>query len=177
MTLLGQSRDSWPSMAPLGHVELTKMQKIIESKNKNQNQNENKDENSFLFSFSFLFLFHFCFCFSVSFLLLFPFSFLFLFFAVVAFFLFFFFFYFLVFFLNFTMAPLGHHTKAYSKMTTKSTGTASGNVFRVSLSLTWNIILKPVTEFAFSKASGLYEKWHWRSLWWSLWWGLFWALG
>ena len=126
------------------------MQKIIESKNKNQNQNENKDENSFLFSFSFLFLFHFCFCFSVSFLLLF--------FVVVAFFLFFFFFYFLVFFLNFTMAPLGHHTKAYSKMTTKSTGTASGNVFRVSLSLTWNIILKPVTEFAFSKASGLYEK-------------------
>ena len=59
MALLGQSRDSWPSMAPLGHVELTKMQKLLESKNKIQNgnekPNENKSENSFLFSFSFLF--------------------------------------------------------------------------------------------------------------------------
>ena len=46
-------------MAPLGHVELTKMQKLLESKNKIQNgnekPNENKNENSFLFSFSFLF--------------------------------------------------------------------------------------------------------------------------
>ena len=79
MTLLGQSRDIWPSMAPLDHVELTKMQKLLESKNKSKNENENKNENknekSFLFSFSFLFLFsfsflfmflfcfHFCFCF------------------------------------------------------------------------------------------------------------------
>ena len=49
MALLGQSRDSWPSMAPLGHVELTKMQKLLESKNKNknQNQNEKKNESSF----------------------------------------------------------------------------------------------------------------------------------
>ena len=31
---LGQSRESWLSMAPLGHVELTKMQKLLESKNK-----------------------------------------------------------------------------------------------------------------------------------------------
>ena len=37
---LGQSRDSWPSMAPLGHVELTKIQKLLESKNKNKNENE-----------------------------------------------------------------------------------------------------------------------------------------
>ena len=38
-------------MAPIGHVELTKMQKHLESKNKNKNenekQNENKNENSF----------------------------------------------------------------------------------------------------------------------------------
>ena len=51
MALLGQSRDSWPSMAPLGHVELTKMQKLLKSKKKSQNenekQNENKNENSF----------------------------------------------------------------------------------------------------------------------------------
>ena len=45
MALLGQSRDSWPSMAPLGHVELTKMQKLLESKNKNQNENEKQNEN------------------------------------------------------------------------------------------------------------------------------------
>ena len=43
MALLGQSRDSWPSMAPLHHVELTKMQKLLE----NKNENENKDENAF----------------------------------------------------------------------------------------------------------------------------------
>ena len=39
-------------MAPLSHVELTKMQKRLESKIKNkdenQNQNENKNENSLL---------------------------------------------------------------------------------------------------------------------------------
>ena len=40
MALLGQSRDSRPSMAPLGHVELTKRQKLLESKNKNKNENE-----------------------------------------------------------------------------------------------------------------------------------------
>ena len=32
-------------MAPLGHVELTKMQKLLKSKNKNEKQNENKNEN------------------------------------------------------------------------------------------------------------------------------------
>ena len=42
-------------MAPLGHVDLTKMQKLLKSKN--QNENENKNEN--LFSFSFLFSFYF----------------------------------------------------------------------------------------------------------------------
>ena len=47
MQLLGQSRDSWPSMAPLGHVELTKIRKILERKNKNKN--ENKNENLFSF--------------------------------------------------------------------------------------------------------------------------------
>ena len=54
MVLLGQLRDSWTSMASLGHVELTKMQKLLEIKDKNKNenekQNENKNENSFLFS-------------------------------------------------------------------------------------------------------------------------------
>ena len=69
MALLGQSRDSWPSIEPLDHVGLTKMQKLLESKNKNKSvnekQNESKNENSFLFSFSFLF---FRFCFSFSFL-------------------------------------------------------------------------------------------------------------
>ena len=32
MPLPGQLRDSWMSMAPLGHVELTKMQKLLEIK-------------------------------------------------------------------------------------------------------------------------------------------------
>ena len=32
-------------MAPLRHVELTKMQKLLEKKNKNEKQNENKNEN------------------------------------------------------------------------------------------------------------------------------------
>ena len=44
MALLGQVRESWPSMAPLGHVELTKMQKLLKSKNKNQNENEKQNE-------------------------------------------------------------------------------------------------------------------------------------
>ena len=53
MALLSQVRESWPSMAPLGHVDLTKMQKLLKSKNKSQNENEkqnkNKNENSFFF--------------------------------------------------------------------------------------------------------------------------------
>ena len=36
-------------MAPLGHVDLTKMQKLLKSKN--QNENENKNENLFPFYF------------------------------------------------------------------------------------------------------------------------------
>ena len=52
LDFLGQSRDSWPFMALLGHVELIKMQKLLESKNKNKNEigkknkieNENKNE-------------------------------------------------------------------------------------------------------------------------------------
>ena len=67
MTLLGKSRDIWPPMAPLGHVELTKMQKPLETKNKSQNENEksneNKNKNSFLLSFSFSFSFSFLFWF------------------------------------------------------------------------------------------------------------------
>ena len=51
MALLGKVRNSLPSMAPLDHVELTKMQKLLESKNKSKNenekQNENKNENLF----------------------------------------------------------------------------------------------------------------------------------
>ena len=35
MARLGQPRDNWPSMAPVDHVELTKMQNLLESKNKN----------------------------------------------------------------------------------------------------------------------------------------------
>ena len=142
------------SMEHLGHVELTKMQKLLESKNKskneNQNQNENKNENSFLFSFLFSFCFsfllfflhfHFCFCFCFrfwccfhfrfsfcfSFSSLFSFSLLFSFcfcfhlrfcfcfhFSFCVCFHFRFCFCFCQFlFLNFTMAPLGHHTVAF----------------------------------------------------------------
>ena len=100
MALLGQSRDSWPSMTPLGHVELTKVQKNLESKNQNENekQNENKNEISFLvlflfFIFVFVFIFIYVFVFIFVFFL-FPFSFLFL-------FSFLFFFYFLVFIFKF----------------------------------------------------------------------------
>ena len=61
--LLDQVKKSWPSLAPPGCVDLTKMQKPLESKNsnnnKNERQNENKNKNSFLFSS--LFLFSFCF--------------------------------------------------------------------------------------------------------------------
>ena len=31
-------------MAPLGHVELTKMQKLLDSKNKNKNKSEKQNE-------------------------------------------------------------------------------------------------------------------------------------
>ena len=69
-------------MATLAHVELTKIQKLlqrkIKNKNENENQNENENENSFLFSFSFSLL---CLFYFFSFL-----------------------------FLNFTMAPLDHYT-------------------------------------------------------------------
>ena len=41
----------------------------------------------------------------------------------------------------------------------KSTSATSVIVIRVPLSLAWNIILKSVTEFVFSKASTLYKKW------------------
>ena len=44
MTLLGQSRDSGPSMTPLSHIGPIKKQKLLESKNKNENENKNKKE-------------------------------------------------------------------------------------------------------------------------------------
>ena len=133
---LGQSRESWPSMAPLGHVELRKMQKPLESKikskNKNQNQNENKKGNPFLFWFSFLFSFSFSFLFSFSALFLFSFSFLFLF-----LFLLFFFYFFSFLFLNFTMAPLGHHTCPLANVVIPSVCTSllSSSLFRPILCL------------------------------------------
>ena len=101
MALLSQSRDNWPSMAPLGHVEFTKMQKLSKSKSKNQNenekQNENNDENSFSFSFSFLVFVFICvlvFIFVIVFIFVFAFVFV---------------LFVLVLFLNFTMASLGHY--------------------------------------------------------------------
>ena len=77
MALLGQVRDSWPSMVPLGHMELTKTQEIfilililflvyilvfifVFQ---------------FCFSFHFRFCFHFCFCFRFCFLFVFIFVF------------------------------------------------------------------------------------------------------
>ena len=39
MVPLGQVRESWPSMALLGHAELTKVQKLLESEIKNKNEN------------------------------------------------------------------------------------------------------------------------------------------
>ena len=45
MALLGQSRDSWKSTAYLGHVELTKMQKLLEIENKNENEKQIENEN------------------------------------------------------------------------------------------------------------------------------------
>ena len=42
MELLGQVRDTRPSMAPLGQAELRKMQKFLKSKNKNKNENKNE---------------------------------------------------------------------------------------------------------------------------------------
>ena len=32
-------------MAPLGHMELTNMEKLLESKNKNKNKSQNENEN------------------------------------------------------------------------------------------------------------------------------------
>ena len=40
MALLGQVKDSWWSIGPLGNAELTKTQKLLESKSKNKNENE-----------------------------------------------------------------------------------------------------------------------------------------
>ena len=70
MTLLGQSRDSWPSMAPLGHVELTKMQKLLKSKTKTKMKKtkwKQKWKFFFYIIFVFVFCFHFRFCFCFHF--------------------------------------------------------------------------------------------------------------
>ena len=45
MALLVQLRDSWPFKARLGHLEFTKIQKLLESKKKNKNENEEQNEN------------------------------------------------------------------------------------------------------------------------------------
>ena len=117
MALLGQIRDSWPSMAPLGNVELTKAPKLFIF----------IFVSVFVFLFSFLFLYLFLFMFSFSFLFLFllSFSFLILFlflfmflFMFLLLLLFYFFVFLLIFFfsyilsLNVTMAPSGHHKPA-----------------------------------------------------------------
>ena len=114
MALVGQVRQGCPSMAPLGYVQLKKVQKLLESRMKSKNENEIKNENSFLFSslfllsfFNFCFFFHFRICFfffSFSFLSLLSFSFL----------LLFSFYFFSFLFLNFTMVPLGHHARVSS---------------------------------------------------------------
>ena len=93
--------------------ELTKMQKLLESKNKNknenENQNENKNENSFLFSLSCLFLFSFSFLFLFSFSFLCSFSLLlFSFWLLLLFFTFVFVFAFLNFYRT-SRPPLGQH--------------------------------------------------------------------
>ena len=80
MALLGQSRGNWPSIALLGHVELTKMQIFLERKNKNWDKNEKQNENKnqkfvfilnfgfcFHLRFNFYFYFRFCFCFRFCF--------------------------------------------------------------------------------------------------------------
>ena len=41
-----QSRDTWPSVAPLGYMKLTKTQKLGENKNENGNRNKNENENN-----------------------------------------------------------------------------------------------------------------------------------
>ena len=93
MALVGQVRQGCPSMAPLGYVQLKKVQKLLESRMKSKNENEIKNENSFLFSslfllsfFNFCFFFHFRICF-FFFIFVFVFAFFFLF--VVVFLLFF----------------------------------------------------------------------------------------
>ena len=79
IALLGQSRDSWPSMAPLGHVELTQMQKLLKSKTKNKTKRKSKIKGKqkpkfifififvFNFGFDFVFIFVFRFCFHFRF--------------------------------------------------------------------------------------------------------------
>ena len=44
MAVLGQSRDSGPSVTPLSHIGSIKKQMLWESKNKNKNENKNKKE-------------------------------------------------------------------------------------------------------------------------------------
>ena len=125
MTVYGTSGTTRPrgaigAMAPLGHVELTKMQKFLEAKVKTKTKMRNKMKRKikphfcfhFVFHFVFVlfFIFVFVFCFSFSLLFSFPF------FIVVFVFgfgfrsCFCFYFIFLVFIFEFTMAPLGHHT-------------------------------------------------------------------
>ena len=86
MVLSGQIRDSWPSMAALGDVELTKTQKLLESKNKNKNEkaktktktkmkSKTKTKTKTRIKKIFRFCFHFCFCFHFRFFVCFCFHF------------------------------------------------------------------------------------------------------
>ena len=88
MALLGPSRDSWPSMAPLGHVVSTKMGKRLARKQKPKRKWRTnwKQKQKFIFIFFFVFafvffyfrfcfVFQFCFCFHFRFCFCFHFSF------------------------------------------------------------------------------------------------------
>ena len=123
-------------MAFLGrHVKLTKMQKLLGSKNKNQNEYEKQNETktkihfSFQFCFCFHFAFHFRFCFRFFFFFIFVcvfsfhfrlyFSFCFHFrFGFCSCFRLCFSFIFQFLFLNFTMALLGHQLQYYEVLRT-----------------------------------------------------------
>ena len=87
MQLLGQLRDSWPSMATLGHAELTKNAKnfrnqIEKQNSKMKNRLKTKTKTYFRFHFRsffvFIFVFVFVFVFIFVFVLVFVFAFVFL---------------------------------------------------------------------------------------------------
>ena len=114
--LLGQVRDSWPSMAHPGHNGVNKNVKTFrnqiqkgkwkqkqkwKSKNKNQNQNENKNQNEKQNEKKWKP--------KPKFILILTFVFVFILFSIFVFVFRLFYWFFLVLFLNFIMAPRGHH--------------------------------------------------------------------